>query len=40
MSLFVLDTHMLSLWQHGHTQISQRVAARSADELAVTIITV
>lgn len=40
MSLFVLDTYVLSLWQHGHTQISQRVATRSADELAVIIITV
>lgn len=40
MSLFVLDTDILSLWQHGHAVVSQRVAARSTDELAVTIITV
>jgi tRNA(fMet)-specific endonuclease VapC len=40
MSLYVLDTDILSLWQHGHTTVSQHVATHTADELAITIITV
>jgi tRNA(fMet)-specific endonuclease VapC len=40
MSLFILDTDILSLWQHGHATVSKHVAAHGADELAVTIITV
>jgi tRNA(fMet)-specific endonuclease VapC len=40
MSLFVLDTDILSLWQHGHPAVNQRLAAHSADELALTVITV
>src|SRR5689334_17413856 len=40
MSFFVLDTDILSLWQHGHAGGSQHVAAHAADELAITIITV
>src|SRR5215471_18488854 len=40
MSLFVLDTDILSLWQHGHPAVMQQVAARPADQLAVTVITV
>lgn len=40
MSLYVLDTDMLSLWQHGHPLVSQHVAARSPNDLAITIITV
>jgi tRNA(fMet)-specific endonuclease VapC len=40
MSLYALDTDTLSLWQHGHVLVSQRVAAHRPDELAVTVITV
>jgi tRNA(fMet)-specific endonuclease VapC len=40
MSLFVLDTDILSLWQHGHAAVSQHVAAHSQSELAVAVITV
>jgi tRNA(fMet)-specific endonuclease VapC len=39
-SLYALDTDTLSLWQHGHPLVSQRVAACPPDELAVTVITV
>jgi len=35
MSLFVLDTDILSLWQHGHASVNQHVAADAADELAI-----
>ncbi|HYT90268.1 MAG TPA: type II toxin-antitoxin system VapC family toxin [Gemmataceae bacterium] len=38
--LFVLDTDILSLWQHAHPAVSKHVAAHAADELAVTVITV
>src|SRR5258708_5447366 len=40
MSLFVLDTDILSLWQHGHTAVGTQVVNHSADDLAITIITV
>ncbi|HEY1381229.1 MAG TPA: type II toxin-antitoxin system VapC family toxin [Gemmataceae bacterium] len=40
MSLYALDTDMLSLWQHSHPVVSQRIAARQPDELSVTVITV
>jgi tRNA(fMet)-specific endonuclease VapC len=40
MSRYALDTDTLSLWQHGHPVVSQRVAARRPDELSVTVITV
>src|SRR5206468_9005708 len=40
MSRYALDTDTLSLWQHGHPAVSQRVAARRPDELTVTVITV
>jgi tRNA(fMet)-specific endonuclease VapC len=40
MSRFVLDTDMLSLWQHDHPIVVQRVSAHRPDELAVTVITV
>ncbi len=36
----VLDTDSLSLWQHGHPILSQRVAAQPPTELAITVITV
>jgi tRNA(fMet)-specific endonuclease VapC len=40
MSLFVLDTDILTLLQSGHPQVGQRVASHPATELAVTIISV
>ena len=40
MKLFVLDTDILSLWQHGHANVGAHVAAHSQDELAITVITV
>ena len=40
MNLFVLDTDVLSLWQHGHVQVCKRVAGYAPDSLAITIITV
>ena len=40
MSLFVLDTDILSLWQHGHPSVSARVSACNPSELAITVITV
>jgi tRNA(fMet)-specific endonuclease VapC len=40
MSLFALDTDMVSLWQHGHPVVTQHVAAHRPDELAVSVITV
>ncbi len=40
MSLYVLDTDILSLYQLGHPVVVDRVAAHSAEDLAVTIITV
>ena len=40
MSLFVLDTDILSLWQHGHAAVGKHVTAHAGDELAITIITV
>ncbi len=40
MSLFVLDTDMVSLWQRGHDAVSRHVAEHTSDELAITVITV
>jgi tRNA(fMet)-specific endonuclease VapC len=40
MNLFVLDTDILSLWQHAHAAVSRHIASRRPDELAVTVITV
>ncbi len=41
MSLYVLDTDSLSLFQRGHSAIVQRTTGRSPDDpLAITIITV
>jgi tRNA(fMet)-specific endonuclease VapC len=39
MSLFVLDTDMVTLLQHGHPQVTARCAALGPEELAVTVIT-
>ena len=40
MSLFILDTDTLSLLQHNHPQVVQRVAAVAPTDLAITILTV
>src|ERR1051325_1777906 len=40
MSLFVLDTDMLTLFQKVHTTIADNVAAHPIDELATTVISV
>lgn len=40
MSLFALDTDILSLWQHGHPNVAAHVTVHSANQLATTIITV
>lgn len=39
MSLFVLDTDVLSLLQRGHAVVGQRVAAHPPADLALTVIT-
>jgi tRNA(fMet)-specific endonuclease VapC len=39
-SVFVLDTDILSLYQFGHLQVCKHVAARSASDLAITVISV
>ena len=40
MSLFVLDTDLLSLYYRGDPFVVQRVDARSPAELAITVLTV
>src|SRR4051812_28290410 len=40
MSLYVLDTDILTLYRHGHPAVLQHVAAHPPDELAITVITV
>jgi tRNA(fMet)-specific endonuclease VapC len=40
MKLFVLDTDILSLWQHGHPKVSDHVAAHNPAEFAISVITV
>jgi len=40
MSLYVLDTDHLSLYRYGHPEVSARIEATPADQLAVTIITI
>lgn len=40
MSLWVLDTDVLTLWLRGQESITARVAATPPHQLAVTIITV
>ncbi len=40
MSLYVLDTDHLSLYRYGHPQVTARLEAISADQLAVTVITI
>ncbi len=40
MSLYVLDTDILSLFQIGHPQVTQQVHSHSRGDLAITVITV
>ncbi len=40
MSLYVLDTDVLTLYRHGHPLVSQRVNARPDADLAITVLTV
>jgi tRNA(fMet)-specific endonuclease VapC len=40
MSLYVLDTDILSLYQRDHPTVSARVDAREAGELVITVISV
>jgi tRNA(fMet)-specific endonuclease VapC len=40
MSLFVLDTDLLTLYYRGDSIVAQRVDARPPDELAISILTV
>ena len=40
MSLWILDTDCVSLFQKGHPLVSRRVNAVGLEEVAVTIITV
>jgi tRNA(fMet)-specific endonuclease VapC len=40
MSLYVLDTDILSLYQRDHPTVSARVHAREAGELVITVISV
>jgi tRNA(fMet)-specific endonuclease VapC len=40
MTLYVLDTDTLTLYQHGHAVLQQRIAALGQGELAITVISV
>jgi tRNA(fMet)-specific endonuclease VapC len=40
MSLYVLDTDILSLYQHAHPVVCQNVTNHPANEIATTVITV
>jgi tRNA(fMet)-specific endonuclease VapC len=40
MSLYILDTDMLTLYQHGHPLVRQRVLSHPPAELAITVISV
>src|SRR5437867_5981242 len=40
MSLFVLDTDILTLFQRSHQAVTARVAEHSSDEVAVSVVTV
>jgi tRNA(fMet)-specific endonuclease VapC len=40
MSLFVLDTDMLTLYYHGDATVVQNVQARAATDLAITVVTI
>lgn len=40
MSLFVLDTDHLSLYEKGHVQVLRNIARRTTDQIAISVITV
>jgi tRNA(fMet)-specific endonuclease VapC len=40
MSLYVLDTDTLTLYQHGHANVIRQVSSHAASELAITVISV
>ncbi len=40
MSLYVLDTDMLTLFEEGHPAVLQRVSTRAPGELAITVLSV
>src|SRR5258708_9875129 len=40
MSLYILDTDSLTLYQHGNAAIHSRIQALAPNELAVTVISV
>lgn len=40
MSLYILDTDHLTLYRYGHPEITARVQATSADQLATTIVSI
>ena len=40
MRLFVLDTDMLTLLQHGHYEVCDNVDAHDEDDLVISVITV
>lgn len=40
MSLYVLDTDIVTLHQHNHPQVVARVQACAPDQLAITVVTV
>lgn len=40
MSLFLIDTDHLTLYQMGHPQVLQNVARRMTDQLSISVITV
>lgn len=40
MSLFVLDTDILTLFQRGHARIKERVAVHPASAIAISVISV
>jgi tRNA(fMet)-specific endonuclease VapC len=40
MSLFVLDTDILTLHEKGHVEVRARIDAQSGDDIAITVITV
>jgi tRNA(fMet)-specific endonuclease VapC len=40
MSLYVVDTDILTLYEYGHQTVCQRVAAHQPSELAITVISV
>lgn len=39
MTLWILDTDHLSLWQRAHSQVSQKITEQGMSAIATTIIT-